>query len=43
MHAMEGFHDDTVMMLAIAVYTRDAALKAGRMTATKAELGLKGM
>lgn len=43
MHAMEGYHDDCVMMLAIMVYCRAAALKAGRMTATKAELGLQGM
>ncbi len=43
MHAMEGYHDDTVMALAIGLYCVPNALRAGRMTATKAELGLTGM
>lgn len=41
--AMEGYHDDTVICAGICVYNIPAALKAGRMTATKAELGLTGM
>lgn len=43
MHAMEGYLDDCVMMLAIACYCRDSAMRAGRMTATKEQLGLQGM
>jgi hypothetical protein len=43
MHAMEGYHDDTVMCAAFGLYCVPNALRAGRMTATKAELGLKGM
>lgn len=43
MHAMEGYHDDTVMALAIGVYCVPHALRAGRMTASKKELGLTGM
>jgi hypothetical protein len=43
MHAMDGYHDDTVMAAAIGLYCIPQALKAGRMTATKAELGLRGM
>lgn len=41
--AMEGYHDDTVFSSAIALYHVPQALKAGRKTATKAELGLQGM
>lgn len=41
--AMEGYHDDTVMESAIGLYLIPEALKAGRMTASKKELGLEGM
>lgn len=43
MHAMEGYHDDTVMCAAFGLYCIPEALRAGRMTATKEELGLTGM
>jgi hypothetical protein len=43
MAAMEGYKDDTVLATAISLYCIPAALRAGRMTATKAELGLTGM
>ncbi len=43
MEAMEGCKDDTVLCAAISLYCIPMALKAGRMTATKAELGLTGM
>jgi len=39
--AMEGYKDDLVMMSAIAMYLIPNALRAGRMTATKSELGLQ--
>ena len=39
--AMEGYHDDTVMAAAIGLYLIPNALKSGRMTATKADLGLE--
>ncbi len=41
--AMEGYKDDIVMESCIAIYCIPNALRAGRMTATKEELGLGGM
>lgn len=41
--AMDGYKDDVTMMCAIGAYCIPNALRAGRMTASKAELGLTGM
>lgn len=41
--AMEGFHDDTVMAAAIGYYLVPDALKAGRRTFSREELGISGM
>lgn len=41
--ALDGFKDDVVMESAIALYLIPNALRAGRRTATKEELGLQGM
>lgn len=41
--AMEGYKDDCVMSAAIGYYLIPNALRAGRRTATKEELGLTGM
>ena len=41
--AMDGYKDDIVMESAIAIFNIPNALRAGRMTATKAELGLGDM
>ena len=41
--AMDGYKDDIVMESAIAIYNIPNALRAGRMTATKEELGLSDM
>lgn len=41
--AMEGYKDDTVMESAIGLYLIPNALRAGRGTATKSELGLDSM
>jgi hypothetical protein len=43
MHAMDGYHDDTILAAAFGLYCVADALKAGRMTVTKQELGLLGM
>ena len=39
--AMEGYKDDTVMSAAIGYYVIPNALRAGRRSATRAELGLR--
>jgi hypothetical protein len=41
--AMDGYKDDTVLCCAFTLFCVPNALRAGRMTATKAELGLSGM
>ena len=42
-HAMEGYHDDAVLCAAFTLYCISNALRAGRMTFTREELGLRGM
>lgn len=41
--AMEGYKDDIVLQSCIAIYNIPAALRAGKYTASKAELGLEDM
>ncbi len=38
MHAMDGYHDDTVMAAAIGLYCIPWALRAGRMTADEGRI-----
>lgn len=40
MRAMDGYHDDTILCAAFTLYCIPHALKAGRMVASKKELGL---
>jgi hypothetical protein len=40
-HAMEGYHDDTVMAAAIGIYNIPLALKAVREAVSKKDLGLR--